>query len=140
MIDIEINRRLVQVMEYLSFTKKGKLTKSAFAEYVGVSPSTIGEITSNTKGVGSSVLLGLSKMNPEINTSWILTGKGSIINGIEEPLSERKHDKSKPPEPCKECEKNKVRIEMLKEINAELKKENNELRNEIAILRNKLNT
>jgi len=138
MVDIETNKRFIEVMEYLSFIKNGKLTKSEFAKYLGVSPSTVGEIVSNSKSVGSAVLMGLSRMNPEINTSWILTGKGSMINGEEEPIVNRKHNKPKSIDKCQDCERSKLRVEILKELNSELKKEVRQLIEENAKLKNKL--
>ena len=134
MIDSEVNRRLINITEYLGFSVNDKLSKSAFARYVGVHPSTIGEITLSRKGLGVSVLVGLALKNPEINIGWLLTGNGSMILGGE--ITQTIHAVEK----CRECERKLLRIELLREDIAEYKKENNELRNEIAILRNKLNT
>ena len=138
MTNTEVNNRFIEVLDYLGFTKNGKITKSAIAEYIGVSPSTIGEIVSYANGVGVSVLTGLCEKNPEISATWILTGKGFMVYGEEELISERKHDKIKTSEKCQECERNKFRVEIFKEANIELKRENKLLIEENAILKNKL--
>ena len=89
MIDVEVNKRFSRLVEYLGYAdvnKNNKLDKSGFAQYIGVSAATIGQIISNQKGIGSKVLMALSAKNPDININWILTGEGDMINQKIEPV------------------------------------------------------
>ena len=90
MIDKEANKRFSRLVEYFGFSdvnKNNKLDKSGFAEFIGISPATIGDITLNRRGIGPKVLKALSAKNPDINIHWILTGEGEMINQKTIPIS-----------------------------------------------------
>lgn len=69
----KINARVLSLM-----TKLGK-SKSEMARDIDVSPSIMSHITSGRNKVGLDVLQKISLAYPEVSTSWLLNGIGSMF-------------------------------------------------------------
>ena len=91
-------------------------TQEDLAELLGLNKSYLSQVVSGKKPVSAKLITHLCAVFPELNKDYLLTGSGEIsaVNVI--------------PEHCKNCEKNEGRIEVLKEIIAEQKKEIRELK------------
>jgi len=147
MIDKEVSKRfnrLIECLGYVDVNKNNKLDKSGFAQYIGVSAATIGQIISNQKGIGSKVLTALSAKNPEINTNWLLTGEGDMINQKTAPTPEKQPETIKisgkafrlpEGEKCPTCERLKWKMSDMEKDLAGLREENKKLIEENAVLR-----
>jgi hypothetical protein len=62
---------------FLEFIAYKRLTQRRFQASIGVSSSYIRNISS---GIGADVLSRISKNYPELNTDWLLTGEGEMLN------------------------------------------------------------
>lgn len=73
----EINTRFKDLLNYLISIGKVNGTRD-FASQLGVSPSMITAITTGRSSIGFKVLVGIALFTG-VSLSWLLTGKGSMI-------------------------------------------------------------
>ena len=77
----EINIRFKEALDFL--INKGYVNGNKhFADKIGISPSMVSEIISGRTSVGIRTLLGFATFFAFISVSWLLTGKGSMIEPI----------------------------------------------------------
>lgn len=62
-----------RLLDFVSYTQ---LSRRKFQERIGVSNSYIQNIS---ESIGADVMNGISIQFPELNTSWLLTGEGSML-------------------------------------------------------------
>ena len=68
-----------RILEYLRLENK---TSSQFAEEIGVQPSSVSHIVSGRNRPSLDFVLKMLEAYPEINTDWLLFGKGSILKSV----------------------------------------------------------
>jgi len=68
-----MNERVLRIIDHL------RISKSAFAQSIGVNPSVISHISSGRNKVGVDVLESIARKYSEISLQWLLTGEGSMI-------------------------------------------------------------
>lgn len=61
----------------ISFIKYKGLSQKRFEEQIGASNGFVNNIS---KGIGGAKLHSISSQYPELNTAWLLTGKGEMLN------------------------------------------------------------
>lgn len=69
-----INQRVMELMMHLG------LSKSAFAQSIQVSAPVITHISSGRNKVGLDVAQKILQAYPQINTDWLILGKGEMIS------------------------------------------------------------
>lgn len=67
---------LIRLKEYID--KKG-ISISAFEKSIGMSNASFGKSLKNNGAIGSDKLENILRIYPDINTEWLLTGKGSML-------------------------------------------------------------
>lgn len=65
---------------FLEFVRYKGLSKRKFQDSIGVSNSYIQNIAN---GISADVLNRITKMYPELNTDWLVTGEGEMLNPIQ---------------------------------------------------------
>ena len=84
---------------------------------IGVSNSYFSKMFKNNASIGSDILEKIGSIYPELNTNWLITGKGKMLN--ESSIDEKKGNIMKeeepsyhklPPGPCQQC---KLRDEII---------------------------
>jgi len=68
-----MNERVLRIIDHL------RISKSAFAQSIGVNPSVISHISSGRNKVGVDVLASIARTYSEISLKWLLTGEGAMI-------------------------------------------------------------
>ena len=68
-----INSRVLKVLQY------SKLTKSQFAQRIGVSPAIISHISSGRNKVGLEVVEHILSEFPNVSARWLISGTGQMI-------------------------------------------------------------
>lgn len=61
----------------IKFIKNRGLSQKQFEKQIGLSNGYVGNIS---KGLGASKLAEISRQFPELNTEWLLTGEGQMLN------------------------------------------------------------
>lgn len=67
-----------RLIDYLKFKGIGQVK---FAESIGVSSGYVNNIR---KSIQPDKLLSISKLYPDLNTGWLLTGEGQMLKDVEE--------------------------------------------------------
>ncbi len=75
----EINIRFKEALDFL--INKGYVNGNKhFADKIGISPSMVSDIISGRTSVGIRTLLGIATFFAFISISWLLTGKGNMLD------------------------------------------------------------
>ena len=74
----------------VAFIKTAGLSQARFEKAVGVSNGYVNNIS---KGIGAEILQRIIRNYPTLNSSWLITGNGEMLNKAEEDV--------KPKMPCK---------------------------------------
>ena len=69
----------------IKLLKEENLTSARFAEKIGVQPSSISHILSGRNKPSFDFLIKILKFFPDINSEWLLTGKGNIYKSNKSP-------------------------------------------------------
>lgn len=79
------NQRLFDVFEHLK--KEGKIkTYVELAEILGTNAAGINDLRTEKKKVSVSTLKIMKNSYPELNSEWLLTGKGSMLAQANDPV------------------------------------------------------
>lgn len=109
--------------------KEKKINANALAKLLGRSVQTFYDMKKKSNvGISKKMAMDIHSLYPDISELWLLAG-----------VRETTGDKTAGNGLCDRCKDKDALIASLKD-QIEMLKENNELRNETAILRNKLNT
>lgn len=68
-----LNQRIIEIMNHLG------LSKTSFANEIGVSQPVITHISTGRNKPGLDILQKILIKYPEVNAEWLITGKGSKI-------------------------------------------------------------
>lgn len=97
---MENNTKTIERIAY--FVEKKGISLNSFSQRLGVSNSYFSKMIKNKASVGSNIIENILRIYPDLNTRWLLTGEGNMLNtnnnieGI---------DKSElPTGPCQQCE------------------------------------
>lgn len=135
----KISFRIKQFIDYK------KLTINKFSEAVGTSNSYFNKLIKNETTIGSDKIENILRAYPEINPTWLVLGKGSMINSYSR-LESSLYFTNEQPEKYEidngdMCDKTikmlQNKIEMLEEKNAFLKENVEFLKEKIEYLGNK---
>ena len=107
----EMNVRFKEALDFL--INKGYVNGNKhFADKIGISPSMVSDIISGRTSVSIRTLLGFATFFAFISISWILTGKGNMLE------TNDKQNKNKTNETLKE--ENKVLREKNRELESKI--------------------
>ncbi len=74
----DFSQRLAQVINHYH------LTHAAFAEKMGIQKSSVSHLLSGRNKPNFDFIARFPEVFPEINLQWLLTGKGNMLNGVQQ--------------------------------------------------------
>lgn len=81
-MEIVGNNRLKEV---ISFLKEERViyNESDFAKQIEIGKSFLSDIKAGRKALSEQLVLKICKIEPRINRTWLLTGEGDMLNGVQ---------------------------------------------------------
>lgn len=111
------------------FVDKKGISLNKFSQQLGVSNSYFSKMIKNRASVGSDIIENILRLYPELNTNWLLTGDGEMLNSAEVGGGNNAGDQFQPG-PCQQCAirdkliaKQEENIDLLKDKIAELNRQ-----------------
>lgn len=111
------------------FVDKKGISLNKFSQQLGVSNSYFSKMIKNRASVGSDIIENILRLYPELNTNWLLTGAGEMLNSDEGWGNLNSGDQPQPG-PCQQCAirdkliaKQEENIDLLKDKIAELNRQ-----------------
>ncbi len=97
---MENNTKTIERIAY--FVEKKGISLNSFSQRLGVSNSYFSKMIKNKASVGSNIIENILRIYPDLNTRWLLTGEGNMLN-TKEPAKESLTS-DLPTGPCQQCE------------------------------------
>lgn len=69
----DVNERVLYLMQHL------ELSKTAFANAIGINPSVLSHIASKRNKPSADMLINIVSVYTQVSADWLLTGKGDMV-------------------------------------------------------------